>query len=124
VRRAELRSAILSAIARGASLDECVLARSSAIGEGTQKGQAGTTLRILLTEDHAVNQRVALRILERAGHRVAIAENGKAALRMLEEEAFDLVLMDVQMPEMGGFEATALIRARKSARAGTSPSLR
>jgi two-component system sensor histidine kinase/response regulator len=60
-----------------------------------------------------VNQRVALRILEKAGHVVAVAENGKAALRMLGEQTFDLVLMDVQMPEMGGFEATGLIRQKE-----------
>ena len=73
----------------------------------------GLSCRILLTEDNIVNQRVALRILEKAGHMVVIAENGKEALRMLKEQTFDLVLMDVQMPEMGGFEATALIRDRE-----------
>ena len=56
---------------------------------------------------------MALRILEKVGHRVAIAENGKAALRMLEEQTFDVMLMDVQMPVMGGFEATARIREKE-----------
>ena len=56
---------------------------------------------------------MALRILEKAGHGVAIAENGKAALRMIEEQSFDVILMDVQMPEMGGFEATAMIREKE-----------
>jgi signal transduction histidine kinase/CheY-like chemotaxis protein len=113
VRRVELRSAILSAIARGTSLDEYVPARRAATGNGAPQGRPVASLRILLTEDNAVNQRVALRILEKAGHRVAIAENGKASLRLLEEQPFDLILMDVQMPEMSGFEATALIREKE-----------
>jgi len=112
VRRAELRAAIISAIARDPSLAPRP-ALLAGIGDRTQKGQPSSSLHILLTEDNAVNQRVALRILEKAGHRVDIAENGKAALRMLEEQPFDLILMDVQMPEMGGFEATALIREKE-----------
>jgi two-component system, sensor histidine kinase and response regulator len=113
VRRAELRAAIVSAIAQGRTP-----AREPTLSTGTldraQRELEGASLHILLTEDNAVNQRVALRILEKAGHRVAIAENGKAALRMLEEQPFDLILMDVQMPEMGGFEATALIRGMET----------
>ena len=112
VRRAELRAAIISAIARDPSLAPRP-ALLGGIADRTQKGQPSSSLHILLTEDNAVNQRVALRILEKAGHRVDIAENGKAALRMLEEQPFDLILMDVQMPEMGGFEATALIREKE-----------
>jgi signal transduction histidine kinase/DNA-binding response OmpR family regulator len=68
-------------------------------------------LRVLLAEDNPVNQRLAASLLERRGHRVAIAANGKEALAWLKRERFDVVLMDVQMPEMGGFEATAAIRA-------------
>jgi len=83
--------------------------------------QAGSACRILLTEDNVVNQRVAQRILEKAGHIVTIAENGKAALRMLEQQTFDLILMDVQMPEMGGFEATALIRAKEEGTGRRTP---
>jgi CheY-like chemotaxis protein len=70
----------------------------------------GPALQILLTEDNIVNQRVALRILEKAGHSVVIAGNGREALHALERQPFDLVLMDVQMPEMDGLEAAALIR--------------
>jgi CheY-like chemotaxis protein len=58
-----------------------------------------------------VNQRLAATLLERRGHRVTIAGNGKEALAVLEQQSVDVVLMDVQMPEMGGFEATAAIRA-------------
>jgi len=61
-----------------------------------------------------VNQLVARKALERAGHTVTVAENGREALALLEREPFDLVLMDVQMPEMGGFEATAVIRERET----------
>jgi two-component system sensor histidine kinase/response regulator len=73
-------------------------------------------LRVLLAEDHPVNQRLALRLLQKAGHGVVVANNGVEALAALGRESFDVVLMDVQMPEMGGLEATAAIRA---AEAGT-----
>ncbi|OAI41637.1 hypothetical protein AYO40_02790 [Planctomycetaceae bacterium SCGC AG-212-D15] len=67
-------------------------------------------LRILLAEDNRVNQRLAVRLLEKRGHSVVIADDGKQALAALQRELFDLIFMDVQMPEMGGFEATALVR--------------
>jgi signal transduction histidine kinase/CheY-like chemotaxis protein len=69
--------------------------------------------RILLAEDNAVNRQLALAVLERRGHVVTVARNGREALERLAESPFDLVLMDVQMPEMGGLEATAAIRAEE-----------
>ena len=74
--------------------------------------------RILLAEDNPVNQRVAAGLLTQRGHHVSIANNGREAVDLLEREAFDLVLMDVQMPVMGGLEATAAIRERERARGG------
>jgi two-component system sensor histidine kinase/response regulator len=74
---------------------------------------AGHRLHILLAEDQPVNQKVAVRMLERLGHTAVVASDGKKALAALESGRFDAVLMDVQMPEMDGFEAVRIIRARE-----------
>jgi len=84
-----------------------------ALPDDESSGIERSPLRILLAEDNAVNQKLAVRSLEKRGHRVTVAQNGKEALAALENEAFDLILMDVQMPEMDGFEATAAIRERE-----------
>jgi signal transduction histidine kinase/CheY-like chemotaxis protein len=68
------------------------------------------TLRILVAEDNKVNQRLVLRLLEKAGHSAELANNGREAVAMLDQGVFDVVLMDLQMPELGGIEATAVIR--------------
>ncbi|RCH88563.1 histidine kinase osmosensor, partial [Rhizopus stolonifer] len=67
-------------------------------------------LKILLAEDNIVNQKLAVRILEKFGHKVEIVSNGKLAVEAFEKSSYDLILMDVQMPVMGGFEATQKIR--------------
>jgi two-component system, sensor histidine kinase and response regulator len=72
-----------------------------------------TRLRILLAEDNAINQKIASRLLQKAGHHVTLAPDGRQALAALDRENFDVVLMDVQMPEMDGFETTTAIRARE-----------
>jgi signal transduction histidine kinase/ActR/RegA family two-component response regulator len=70
-------------------------------------------LRVLLAEDNAVNQKIASRVLEKQGHQVTVASDGREALAALDGACFDVVLMDVQMPQMDGFETTAAIRARE-----------
>jgi CheY-like chemotaxis protein len=76
---------------------------------------AAQALKILLAEDNAVNQRLASRLLEKMGHSVTVAANGVEALAALDAENFDLVLMDVQMPEMDGLTAATAIRAKEAA---------
>jgi two-component system sensor histidine kinase/response regulator len=71
-------------------------------------------LRILLAEDNIINQKVAVNILEKNGHKVSVANNGQEVLRALKKDCFDLVLMDVQMPKMHGLEATACIREKET----------
>jgi len=72
-----------------------------------------TKLRILLAEDNRVSQMLARRLLEKHGHSVAVARTGRDALEAVEHQKFDLVLMDVQMPEIDGLEATAAIREKE-----------
>ncbi|GAA5181146.1 hypothetical protein GCM10025771_27360 [Niveibacterium umoris] len=100
----------------GFSLAEFDLAAASAATEARAE-----PLEILLVEDNPVNQAVAQKVLERAGHRVQLANNGAEAVEYFDRENFDVILMDVQMPVMGGIEATRAIRAREARRswAGT-----
>jgi CheY-like chemotaxis protein len=84
-------------------------------GPSPTTAQAPLPLSILLVEDNPVNQRLAQEILRRRGHRVTVAENGRRALDRLAETGFDVVLMDVQMPEMNGLDATRAIRAGEAA---------
>ena len=70
-------------------------------------------LRVLLAEDSLVNQKLAIGLLEKHGHTVVVAANGKEAIAALTSQEFDVVLMDVEMPEMDGLEATAVIRVQE-----------
>jgi CheY-like chemotaxis protein len=81
----------------------------------------GRALRILLAEDNPINQRLTLRLLEKRGHTVAAAADGVEALEALDRNAFDLVLMDVQMPRMDGFQVTAIVREREKLTGGHLP---
>jgi len=71
------------------------------------------TFRVLVAEDNVVNQKLAARLLERAGHQVKVVQDGKAAVEAFDADVFDLILMDVQMPEMNGLEATQKIRQKE-----------
>jgi CheY-like chemotaxis protein/HPt (histidine-containing phosphotransfer) domain-containing protein len=82
---------------------------------------ATRALRILLAEDNAVNQMLAVRLLEKRGHTVIVVGDGKQAVAAAENDRFDAILMDVQMPQLNGFEATAAIRAREAASGGHLP---
>jgi CheY-like chemotaxis protein len=105
VRRAELRSAIVKSFAQSVPVAAPIAAPQPGITVPVR-----SRMHILLAEDNIVNQRVAVRILEKAGYRVVLASNGVEALEAMRDHEFDLVLMDLQMPEMGGFEATGNIR--------------
>jgi two-component system, sensor histidine kinase and response regulator len=105
VRQSELLEAILSVLGRSfpSSKRTAVVTRHT-LRENRRK------LHILVAEDNVVNQHLAVRLLEKRGHVVAVASNGREALDLLKESKFDVVLMDVQMPEFNGFQATATIR--------------
>ena len=109
VGQAELLDAVLRVAGSKRSTEKPALVTRHSLREERRP------LRILLAEDNAVNQKLASRLLEKHGHNVVTAANGRQALERLENESFDLVLMDVQMPEIDGFEATAAIRKKEEA---------
>jgi CheY-like chemotaxis protein len=115
VKQSELWDAIVNALHLPAPN------RSAANAATRRKRGARQKLRILVAEDNPVNQDLALHMLERRGHSVILAENGRQALDAVERHKFDLVLMDVQMPEMGGLEATQAIREREKSTGGHVP---
>jgi signal transduction histidine kinase/CheY-like chemotaxis protein len=78
-------------------------------------------LHILLAEDSSTNQRLAVGLLSKSGHRITVVKNGQEAVAAVESESFDLVLMDVQMPEMDGYQATSVIREREARMGGHVP---
>jgi len=108
VKQSELLDSIVEALSV-ATGDEA----DASIAEG--KPVSTAHLHILLAEDGLVNQKVAVSLLEQQGHKVTVANNGREALAALDSESFDVVLMDIQMPTMDGFEATAIIREKEKA---------
>jgi PAS domain S-box-containing protein len=109
IRQSELIDAILLALGCVPRGESCAAVHVESTEPPSRR------LHVLLAEDNAVSQRLAARLLEKRGHTVTVANNGREAVAILEKEEFDLVLMDVQMPEMDGFEATAAIREREEA---------
>lgn len=99
-----------------------VFAEEMVAGAGTVDPTGfGRTLKILVAEDNAVNQKLISRILDKMGHVVVLANNGNQALALFKEEPFDVVLMDIQMPLMDGYQATAAIRAYEKISGGHIP---
>jgi PAS domain S-box-containing protein len=110
IKQSELMTTLLQALDRASRRPD---PPSSLLGPPPQ----GRPLRVLLVEDNVINQKLGLRLLEKQGHTVVVAGNGREGLEQLEKQPFDLVLMDVQMPELDGLEATRLLRHREQ---GTS----
>jgi len=110
IRQSELREAVARVLGAREQDGAVPLITRFSLHDGREPG---AFLRVLLAEDNLINQRLAVRLLEKRGHQVAVAATGLEALQALEKESFDLVLMDVQMPEMDGFEATETIRRKE-----------
>ncbi len=116
IRQSDLFDAIVTSLDYAPSHERRTTAPSLSPLPGTQR-----PLHVLLAEDNTVNQRLAARLLEKRGHAVCVVSNGRDALEALRNELFDIILMDVQMPDMDGFETTAAIRVSETATGGHIP---
>jgi len=110
VRQSELREALIRVV-RAKYPQQNDMQSASSLSAVTRT--PSRSLRILLAEDNSVNQLLATRLLEKRGHKVKVTSNGREALEALEANDYDLVLMDVQMPEMDGIEATVALRVKE-----------
>ena len=110
VRQNELREAIARAVGVSPMPGDNSMITQKKLREERSMSQF---LNILLAEDNTVNQKLAVRLLEKRGHAVTVVDNGRQAVDVLTGRSFDLVLMDVQMPEMDGITATTIIRERE-----------
>jgi signal transduction histidine kinase/DNA-binding response OmpR family regulator len=114
-----IRTDLLNSLCRALAVPfECCSGVQDSAGAGSRNPaesfEMTTKLRILLAEDNIVNQKIIRTLLERAGHMVEVAPNGRDALTAHQQREFDVVLMDIQMPEMDGFEAVAHIRKNEN----------
>jgi CheY-like chemotaxis protein len=105
IKQSDLFDRIVTALGRAVRAEAAPAALSPPPGESGSR-----PLRVLLAEDNAVNQRLVVHLLGKRGHSVTVTADGREALAAFQRQRFDLVLMDVQMPEMGGFEVTTAIR--------------
>jgi PAS domain S-box-containing protein len=110
IRQVELRGAILKVLSARSSTEPCPLVTRYTLPVAIAPQ---VSLRVLLAEDNQVNQRLAMRLLEKRGHQVTVVGNGRDAVDAASKVDFDLVMMDLQMPEMDGFEAVAALRERE-----------
>ena len=115
IKQSELWDAIVT------TLHASSAAKLQSSATGARKSRSGRALRVLVAEDNPVNQELVVHLLERRGHSATVAEDGKQVLSAIEKHKFDMVLMDVQMPEMGGIEATRAIREREKSSGGHLP---
>ena len=114
VRKPITRSDLLNGIADALAISSPeIVPTEGAQGTVIQEPRTGRSMRVLLAEDDKVNQTVATAMIGRMGHTATIANNGREVLELLDEREFDLILMDMQMPEMGGIETTETIRRRE-----------
>ncbi len=107
------RSDLLEAVASSLKLTPGPEDGKALVRADSSRPELGKPLRILLAEDNRVNQMVTVHILKKHGHEVTVAANGQEVLEALKKDQFDLILMDVQMPAMDGYEATGMIRRRE-----------
>jgi signal transduction histidine kinase/CheY-like chemotaxis protein len=123
VSQSQLLEAMQRALARSAVRGMAALAahQPSPSPAPPSPGPAGGTLHVLLVEDIVENQILTGELLGQRGYSVVVASNGKAAVQAFDRERFDLILMDIQMPEMGGLEATGLIRQREKETGSHTP---
>lgn len=124
VRQSQLFDAIMDAIATASSVRPAGLLENPAAPSEAAEAPSVTGLRVLVAEDNEINKIVATEILKRAGHACVVVNNGREAFDAVCREHFDLVLMDCQMPEVDGFEATRAIREWERRRASTGVSAR
>lgn len=113
IRQSELREAIARVLGARQQTGAIPLVTRYSLADAHEPG---ASLQVLVAEDNAVNQLLVRRMLEKRGHRVMVVNNGREALAATEEGNYDLVLMDVQMPEMDGIEATLAIREKEKRR--------